>query len=201
MGSKVMINNQNMVLFLVFDHCKELNFHRCVATCCASCRVFCDVSAGAPGCTCQGYASEHCVSERAKRPSSRCMRARLQSRMRGRVGCEVHAAEKTTSWMGRRWSAGVYCALRLQLVNSVGEDGVGCIRGDAALVACVARHGDVSVQAPHIAPRVFDHVPGRGMKTLGGKHWGDGCRGSGGGAAEAGAGRQLTTVGWQECSS
>ena len=27
MGSKVMINNQNMVLFSVFDHCKELNFH------------------------------------------------------------------------------------------------------------------------------------------------------------------------------
>jgi hypothetical protein len=167
MGSEVIIKNQIMVLFSVFDHCKELNFFLIspvVATCsvlCQRCRLFCDGSVAAncfataaleaPGCTCQGCASEHCVSMGGGTLSSRCMRARLHSRMRGRVE-----------------GAGVYCALRLQLVNSVGEDGVGCIRGDAALVACIARHGDVSVQTPHIAPRVFDHVPGRGMKNTGG---------------------------------
>jgi hypothetical protein len=44
--------------------------------------------------------------------------------------------------------------------SSVGKDGIGGVRGDAALVAGVARHGDKTIHAPTIAPRIFDHVPG-----------------------------------------
>jgi hypothetical protein len=54
--------------------------------------------------------------------------------------------------------------LGLSALQSVGKHRVAGIRGDAALVARVARHGDVAVQAPPIAPRVLDHVPGSRMK-------------------------------------
>ena len=78
-------------------------------------------------------------------------------------------------------------ALCLTLLNSSGVNRVGCVGGDAALVAGVARHGDVAVQAPPIAPRVFDHVPGSHMKRE---------------EVSEGEGRAAcTTEGWRENSS
>ena len=59
--------------------------------------------------------------------------------------------------------------LGLSAPQSVGEHRVAGIRGDAALVARVARHGDVAVQAPPIAPRVFDHVPGSRVRREAGR--------------------------------
>jgi hypothetical protein len=76
---------------------------------------------------------------------------------------------------------------RLSALKSVGEDRVAGICGNAALVAGVARHGDVAVQAPPIAPRVFDHVPGSHMKRE---------------EVSEGEGRAAcTTEGWRENSS
>jgi hypothetical protein len=43
--------------------------------------------------------------------------------------------------------------------SSAGKDGVGGVGGNAALVVRVARHCDVAVQAPHVTPRIFHHVP------------------------------------------
>ena len=59
--------------------------------------------------------------------------------------------------------------LGLSALQSVGKHRVAGIRGDAALVARVARHGDVAVQAPPIAPRVLDHVPGSRMRREAGR--------------------------------